>query len=62
MCFQIVLDLFSGPSGHRVEFEDVAIADDIEVIEFEELDVGASVALLSANAGDPDGEVGEFVL
>ena len=36
---EVGLNLIFRPSGHGIEFEDVAVSNDVEVVEFEELDV-----------------------
>src|SRR5215204_3173916 len=49
----IVPDGFAGPIRHRVQLQDVLIAQDIEVIEFEDLRLAARLALLATQAGNP---------
>ncbi len=60
--FDVVLHLVAGPGGHGIEFYDVEVAEDIEVVEFGDPCLFARVILLAAETGDPDVECGEFFL
>ena len=60
MFFDVVLHLVAGPGGHGVELHDVEVAEDIEVVEFDDFGFFARVVLLAADSGDPDIECGEF--
>ena len=58
----VILHLVARPSGHGIQFDDVAVAEDIKVVEFDDAGVLSRVILLAAQAGDPDIERGEFFL
>ncbi len=60
--FDVFLDLVAGPRGHGVELDDVKVAEDIEVVEFDDAGAFACFFLLRPDAGDPDIDRGEFFL
>ena len=58
----VILHLVASPCGHGIQFNNVEIAQDIEVVELNDAGFFTSLILLSTNASDPNIQFGEFFL
>jgi hypothetical protein len=58
----ITPDLVARPIRHWIQLQDIQIAQHVEVVEFEDPGALPCLRLLTAHAGDPDGELFQLFL
>ncbi len=59
---EVFPDGLPAPGGHRVELEDVEVAQLVELVELQNGGLAARLGLLPTDAGDPDGQLREPLL